>query len=139
MNPPSLREVRTVLGLAVAVSVVHYVDNYVRFDDYLKDPGTPITPAVVVVSWVAFTVVAVLGYRALRQGRTGVGAWLLGLYSLSGLVGLGHYKDAPPSSFDPVQNVLIVTDIALGLAVLVVAVRLARARPRPLTAPAGRA
>jgi hypothetical protein len=42
----------------------------------------------------------------------------LAVYSLSGLVGVVHYTDAPPADFDAVQNLLIVTDVLAGIAVL---------------------
>lgn len=119
---PSPRVVSVVLLLAVIVSIAHYVDNTVRFDDYAKDPSTPVTPTLVVGSWVVFTAVAIYGYDRYRRGRYRTASVAFACYSLSGLIGLGHYRDAPPSRFDAVQNTLIVTDVALGVAVLLIAV-----------------
>ena len=72
----------------------------------------------------------------LPRGRPGSAAVWLGFYSLSGLVGVGHFVDSPPggaspSDFDVFQNTFIVLDIAAGVAVLAIAVHLWRHRGQP--------
>ena len=120
------RTVPVVLATAFVISVVHYLDNFVRFHAYAKNPDTPITPILVPVGWVVFTAAGACGYLLFRRGRTTAAARCLAFYALSGLIGIGHYRDAPPTAFDPFQNVFIVTDIVLGLVVLVLAIRIGR-------------
>ena len=126
---PELATVRRVFLAAAALSVVHYADNTVRFDDY-DNGGTPgfITQASIPVSWVAFTVAGICGYLLLRRGNRSLAAALLGLYSISGLIGPLHYTDVLPGDFALYQNVFILTDTLAGIAVAVLAFRIATAR-----------
>jgi Zn-dependent protease len=118
--------VRRVLLAAIAVSIAHYTDNTLRFDDY-EAGGTPsfITQASIPVSWVLFTAAGIGAYLLLRRGRRSLAAGLLGFYSISGLIGPLHYTDVPPGDFDLYQNVFIVGDSILGVAVALVAIRVA--------------
>jgi hypothetical protein len=120
------RALQVLLGLAVVESFVHYTDNTLRFDDYMADhpsfPGSIIEQWVIPVSWVLFTVTAVLGYRAFRDGRRAQGAAWLAVYSVSGLVSIGHFKDISPSELSLFQNVFVFADIALGVLILAFAV-----------------
>lgn len=125
---PSARERRLVLwlfGAAVAVSIVHYVDNVVRFEDYAPDGAGLITAPVVALSWFGFTAFGVWGYLGFTRGRYRRAAIGLAVYSVSGLVGIVHYREVSPSDFDWLQNTFVSLDIVLGAAILVVAARLA--------------
>lgn len=121
-----LRLVRTVLAAAIVVSVFHYVDNTVRYSGYLNGQSTPIARWMIPASWVLLTAAGLVGYRCLSLGRRPIAAGLLGVYSASGLVGPLHYTAGPPSDFDAVQNVLILADTVLGIAMVVIAIRVAR-------------
>jgi hypothetical protein len=137
--------VRRVFGTALALSVVHYIDNTVRFDDYTGGKDGFVTQAMVPVSWVLFTVAGIAGYRALKAGNRGLGGALLGVYSVSGLIGILHYTTVPASDFTPFQNLFIGLDFLAGLAVFALAVRIVTTRavsPPPTTSgrsPAGSA
>lgn len=120
-----LQVVRGVFAAAIVVSVLHYVDNTVRYSDYLNGQSTPIARWMIPASWALLTVAGLLGYRYLAAGQRPLAAALLGVYSASGLVGPIHYTAGPPSDFDAVQNVLIVADTILGIAMLVIAIRVA--------------
>jgi hypothetical protein len=85
-----LTRVRNVFVTALLLSVVHYIDNTVRFDDYTGGRKGFVSQAMVPLSWVLFTVAGVAGYRYLTQGNRGLGGSLLGVYSVSGLIGLFH-------------------------------------------------
>jgi hypothetical protein len=130
-----LTTVRNVFVTALLLSVVHYIDNTVRFDDYTGGRKGFITQAMIPISWVLFTAAGIAGYRALKQGNRGLGGSLLGVYSVSGLIGLFHYTTVSPSDFDWFQNTFIGLDFLAGLAVFIVAVRLVttRAVSRPPT------
>ncbi|HEV8623191.1 MAG TPA: hypothetical protein VG034_01925 [Acidimicrobiia bacterium] len=133
--------VRRVFVTALLLSVVHYIDNTVRFDDYTGGKDGFVTQAMIPISWVLFTAAGVAGYRALLQGNRGLGASLLGVYSVSGLIGILHYTTVSPSDFSAFQNTFIGLDFLAGLAVFVMAVRLAVSRPPTTTGrfPAGSA
>jgi hypothetical protein len=138
-----LTRVRFVFVTALLLSVVHYIDNTVRFDDYTGGKKGFITQAMIPVSWVLFTAAGVAGYRSLKQGNRGLGGSLLGVYSVSGLIGLFHYTTVSASDFDWFQNTFIALDFLAGAAVFVLAVRLVTTRavsPPPTTSgrsPAG--
>ena len=128
MNRSELAKVRTVFLTALVLSVVHYVDNTVRFDDYTGGKKGFVTQAMIPISWVLFTAAGVAGYRALKQGNRGLGGSLLGVYSVSGLIGLGHYTTVSPRDFDWFQNTFIALDFLAGLSVFVLAVRIVTTR-----------
>jgi hypothetical protein len=123
----------TLLGVAVAVSGVHYVDNYVNYDDYpVPDPDSAIpvpSATVIAVAWFVFTASGALGvWLWFRRRITAAAAALTG-YSVSGLIGFGHYT--APGAFDMVwwRQTHVVADIVCGLAVLGFALWAASNRP----------
>jgi Na+-driven multidrug efflux pump len=122
---------RVVLLGVFASSVVHYTDNYLRFDAYAQGNAGLITKPVIAVSWVLFTVLGIVSYRAYRGGRWAVAAWCLAAYSVSGLISPLHYTTVPPSSYDAVQHTFIVSDLLAGLAALGFALRIISTRIRP--------
>lgn len=110
---------------AVLVSIVHYVDNVVRYDDYAPEGAGPITREVVGASWFLLTGFGVWGYLSYIHGRYRSAAIGLAVYSVSGLVGIVHYREVSPSDFDLLQNTFVSLDIVLGVAILALACRLA--------------
>jgi len=137
--------VRRVFVTALLLSVVHYIDNTVRFADYSGGKSGFITRPMIPLSWVLFTAAGIAGYRYLKQGNRSLGGSLLGVYSVSGLIGPFHYTTVSPGDFNWFQNTFIALDALAGLAVLIVAVRIVTARvvsPPPTTSarsPAGSA
>jgi len=123
-----LTMVRRVFVTALLLSVVHYIDNTVRFDDYTGGKKGFVTRGMIPLSWVLFTAAGVAGYRALKQGNRGLGGSLLGAFSVSGLIGLGHFTTVSPSDFDWFQNTFIALDFLAGLSVFVLAVRIVTTR-----------
>jgi hypothetical protein len=124
-----LTMVRRVFGTAVLLSGVHYYDNTVRFEDYTggKASSGLITRPVIPISLVLFTIAGIAGYRALQAGNRRRAGWGLAVYSVSGLIGIAHYTSVSPSEFSGFQNTFIALDFLAGLAVFVLAVRIARA------------
>jgi hypothetical protein len=137
--------VRRVFVTALLVSVVHYIDNTVRYDDYTGGKSSFVTRPMIPLSWVLFVAAGIAGYRYLKQGNRPLGGWLLAVFSLSGLVGVGHFTTVSPSEFSAFQNASIALDFLAGLAVFVLAVRVATTKTvnRPPTtsgrSPAGSA
>lgn len=110
------------LAVAVLVSVVHYVDNYVNYDDYpvpASDSSLPVPSAgLVAFGWFLFTAFGAIGLLLwLRRHITSAAIALTG-YSLSGLIGVAHYTI--PGATDMVwwRQAHVIVDIACGCAVL---------------------
>lgn len=109
---------------ALLLSVVHYIDNTVRFDDSTGGQDGFVTRAMIPISWALFTAAGIAGYRALKAGNRGLGGSLLGVYSVSGLIGIFHYTSVSPSDFSAFQNTFIGLGFLAGLAVFLLAVRI---------------
>jgi hypothetical protein len=133
-----IRLLQVLLVVAIVESFVHYTDNTLRYDDYtVEDPsilGGLVKQWVIPISWVLFTIAAVIGYRHYRAGRWPQAAAWIGAYSASGLVSLLHYTDISLSDLSAFQNTFVFADVALGALVLAFAIRTA-VRP-PATVPA---
>jgi hypothetical protein len=129
---PSERSTRLLTGLliaAVLASIVHYVDNVVRYEEYAPDGAGLITAPVIAASWWFFTAFGAWGYVNFRRGEPHRAAVGLAVYSISGLIGLVHYTTVSPSDFDLLQNTFVVLDVLLGAAILAFAARLALQTP----------
>jgi hypothetical protein len=108
------------LAVAIAVSVVHYADNYFNYAEYPDASETPVpapSRTIIGLAWFGFTAFGVAGYRAFRKGRERLGALLLAVYSGSGLVGFGHYS-VDMGGQPWWRHAHIVADIGLGIAIL---------------------
>jgi len=129
----------SLLGIAFVVSVVHYVDNVVNYDDYPvpgPDATVPAPSATLVgAAWFLFTASGVLGVVLWLRRRITSAAVALAGYSVSGLVGFGHYT--APGALDMVwwRQAHVVADILCGIAILAFALWAAW-RASDLVAPA---
>lgn len=74
-----LHLVRTVLIAAIVVSVFHYVDNTLRYSDYVNGQSTPIARWMIPLGWVLLTAAGLMGYRCLTLGQRPMAAALLGV------------------------------------------------------------
>lgn len=132
------RTARIIIGIAIAVSVVHYADNYLNYADYPVPASGPVPSATVVgLSWFAFTAAALSGLWLLHQGRLRAAAIAFALYSGSGLVGIAHYLAPEATSMAWWRQSHIVADIVCGIAVLALATACARAARQQRAAAAG--
>ena len=123
-----------VVGLAIAVSVVHYTDNYTAYGAYPVSDSLPNpSQGLIGFAWFLFTAFAIAGLYFLRRGNSLAAGLSLAVYSGSGLVGIGHYAAGGTGDFPWWRHAHIVADISLGIAVLVGAIYLVR---RPRDAPA---
>lgn len=124
------------LGIAFVVSVVHYTDNYVNYEDYPQpDPDALLAPsaAQVAAGWFLFTAFGVLALWLWFRGRI-VGACLaLTGYSVSGLIGIGHYTVDGATDMVWWRQAHVVVDILCGVAILGFALWMVLRGPRPAT------
>jgi hypothetical protein len=127
------------LGLAFAVSVVHYTDNFVNFDDYPQPGAESSLPApgegLIGASWFVFTAFGVAGLWLFLRGRIVPAAVALTAYSMSGLIGIGHYLVDGATDMVWWRQAHVVADIVLGVLVLTFALWSVVAL-RPATRPA---
>ncbi|RRS01360.1 hypothetical protein [Glycomyces terrestris] len=110
----------------MAVSVVHYIDNYANYDDYPVPHAHsrfPVPSATVVgVSWFVFTAFGAAAVLLWRRRAIAWSAAALGVYSLSGLVGIVHYLMPGATDMAWWRQTHVILDIACGLALLAFAV-----------------
>ena len=120
---PNIKLLNIVFFTAVASSLVHYTDNYLAFDRFPNDGvGPSITADSVWIAWMVFTAFGVAGYVLYRRGRIREGSALLAVYSISGLIGIGHYTASGMSELAWWRHAHIGADILCGIAVLAFAV-----------------
>ena len=119
----AVRILTVLFAVAVAVSIVHYTDNYLAFERYPQsDSGPTITRDTIWIAWVVLTPFGLGGYLLYRRGRVPLASALLGVYSISGLIGIGHYTAPGMSRLEWWRHLHIGVDILCGIAVLSFAV-----------------
>jgi hypothetical protein len=128
---PSQRTLDAVFWTAVAVSIVHYTDNYVSYDEFPQATSGP-NPSelTILVAWFVFTAFGLAGYALFRRGRVRAAALCLGVYSISGVIGIGHYTVGGMTDAVWWRQAHVIADIVLGIAVLAVAFAIARSAGR---------
>jgi hypothetical protein len=117
--PPHLRLLAGLLAVAVTVSIVHYIDNFANYADY-PDPASGPAPSrtVIGVAWFVFTAFGAAGLVLFARRRIPAALACLAVYSISGLVGLGHYTVPGATDMPWWRQLHVVTDIACGVAIL---------------------
>lgn len=125
---------RGVLLVAFLISIMHYTDNHVRFDEYPNDMPDLVTKGAIPTAWVVFTVFGLAAYVLYERGQRQRAGVCLAVYAVSGLIGPLHYTSGAMSEFDAFQHVNIALDSVAGLACLAVAVWVL-VKPAPVAAP----
>jgi hypothetical protein len=126
-----VRRIYVVVGIAFVVSVVHYVDNYVNYDAYPEPTSGPAPSATTIgLAWFLFTAFAIGALVLLRQGRQLGAALCLAVYSISGLIGIGHYTVPGALDMPWWRQAHVLVDVVCGVAVLAMAIGLVRSRER---------
>lgn len=121
---------RGVVLVAFLISIMHYTDNYVRFDEYPNDMPDLITKETIPTAWVIFTVFGLAAYVLYERGYRQRAGLCLAVYSVSGLIGPLHYTSGAMSEFDVFQHVNIALDSIAGLACMGTAVWVLARKPR---------
>ncbi|MFL6089204.1 MAG: hypothetical protein ACJ71Z_03595 [Aeromicrobium sp.] len=125
------RVLLALLAVAFVVSVVHYVDNVVNYTDYpapaADGPPAP-TAVVIAVSWFIFTAAAVAGLWMWFHRRIVGAALAFASYSISGLIGIGHYTVPGAIAMPWWRQAHVITDILCGIGVFAFAIWALRRR-----------
>jgi hypothetical protein len=123
------------LGVAFVVSVVHYTDNYFNYDDYPQPgPDALVAPSAAQIgfAWFLFTAFGILGLWWWFRGRVVAACVALTGYSISGLVGFGHYTVSGATDMVWWRQTHVVVDILCGIAIFGFAIWAAARGPRPV-------
>ncbi|MEA5359114.1 hypothetical protein VA596_06160 [Amycolatopsis sp., V23-08] len=120
LKDKGLTPLRVILGFSLLSTTLHYAHNTIRVADYPQLPGVPATVAGIVVAfgWVLFTTFGFLGYRAYTQGRYPRALAFLLVYSLAGMITLGHFLTGVPQ-IPGFWFATIFTDATAGIALWV--------------------
>jgi len=114
---------------AIAISVVHYTDNTLRFDDYPPGDDGWLNPPLVVFFWALFTAAGLFGLALYRRRQYLSAAALFVFCSVGGLISPLHYTEGQLHDFDAFQHVNITLDFIAGLALFSFAVWIALKPP----------
>ena len=132
---PGTRFLIGLMAVAVLVSIVHYTDNYVNWADYPQpDSGPAPSKNTVGISWFVVTAFGVAGLVLYLRGWFAPALACLAAYSLSGLIGIGHYTVEGATDMPWWRQLHVAADIACGVAILAFVVWALRRRRRVLTA-----
>ena len=119
------------VGTTMVLSLVHYTDNYLNFDLYPQDGAfIEISRDMVWIGWLFYAAFGVAAYLWWQRGRIRAACMGLAVFSVSGLISLGHYTADGMSRLEAWRHVFIWVDITLGAAILGFAVRTALGRDR---------
>ncbi|HET6703498.1 hypothetical protein [Amycolatopsis sp.] len=115
-----LAPLRVILAFSLLSTTIHYAHNAVRYADYPQLGGISVLGGgvTVAVAWVVFTAFGWLGYRAYTWRRYEKALAFLLVYSLAGMVTLGHFLTGVPR-IPAFWFATIFTDAAAGLALWV--------------------
>jgi hypothetical protein len=127
-----LTALKAILAASMLSTAIHYTDNFVAIDRYPgpKDLYTA-TRIAIVISWPLLTWIGLMGYRRYRERRETEAHVCLAVYSVTGLVTMGHFAFGNPK-IPAFFYATLFTDFVAGLAVLGFVLWSARmTRPRP--------
>jgi uncharacterized membrane protein len=131
-----MRILRPLLLFAIAVSIVHYVDNTFNYDDFPQPTSGPApSQGLVAFAWFFFTAFGIAGYLLLARARVTAAAIALAVYSGSGLVGIGHYLVKGATDMPAWRQAHVIADILCGIAMITLAFWLVRQERRTVSVP----
>jgi hypothetical protein len=107
-----------IIGAGILSTAIHYTHNFIAVSHY---PGPKslytVTRVAIVISWPLLTGIGLLGYRRYREGRLREAHVSLAVYSITGIVTLGHFIYGNPK-IPALFYATLFTDFLTGLAVL---------------------
>ncbi|PWV78507.1 hypothetical protein SAMN05421630_104241 [Prauserella marina] len=113
-----LTALRVVLGFSLLATGLHYTHNTFAIAEYPRIEWLSLGAAQILVAggWFLFTAAGIAGYVAYTRRRYWAARGLLLLYSVSGLVSLGHFL-VGPVDIPPFWFATIYLDVAAAVAV----------------------
>jgi len=113
---------KTILAAGMLSTAIHYTHNFVAVNRYPgpKDLYT-VTRVAIVVAWPLLTWIGLMGYRRYREGRYREAQVCLAVYSITGIVTLGHFIYGNPK-IPAFFYATLFTDALTGFAILAFAV-----------------
>jgi hypothetical protein len=124
------KALRVILAFSILSTGVHYAHNFVEIDQYPPSDlvSSDFIQAAILLSWPLLTAIGVLGYVRYAQARFRAAHAALIVYSLTGLITIGHFADGNPD-IPAFFYATIFTDFIAGVAVLAFVFLSARAHP----------
>ncbi len=113
-----LTVLKTILAAGILSTAIHYTHNFVAVNRYPgpKDLYTA-TRVAIVVAWPLLTWIGLMGYRRYRERRYREAHVCLAVYSITGIVTLGHFIYGNPR-IPAFFYATLFTDALTGLAML---------------------
>jgi len=124
---------RVILAASILSTAIHYTHNFIEVHRYPGPHGAfdTITRVLIVVTWPLLTGIGLMSYRRYAEGRRGEARVGLAIYSMTGIVTLGHFIFGSPR-IPAFFYATLFTDALTGLAVLAFALRYARPSAMPV-------
>ncbi|MGH2831218.1 MAG: hypothetical protein ACRDK2_00445 [Solirubrobacteraceae bacterium] len=115
---PRLLMLKVILAAGILSTAIHYTHNFVAVSHYPgpKDLYT-LTRVAIVIAWPLLTWIGLMGYRRYRESRFVEARVCLSVYSVTGIVTLGHFIYGNPK-IPAFFYATLFTDFLTGLAVL---------------------
>jgi len=115
----ALTLLKAILAASMLSTAIHYTDNFVAVNRYPGPGGSfyTITRVAIAVGWPLLTAIGLVGYRRYREHRYPEARVCLTVYSLTGLVTMGHFIYGNPH-IPAFFYATLFTDALCGLAVL---------------------
>jgi hypothetical protein len=110
---------KAILAASILSTAIHYTHNFVAVSSYPGPGGGfhTVVRVAIVVSWPLLTAIGLIGCRRYRERRYREAHVCLGVYSLTGLVTMGHFISGNPR-IPAFFYATLFTDFIAGLAVL---------------------
>jgi hypothetical protein len=115
----ALTLLKAILAAGILSTAVHYTHNFIAVSRYPGPGGNfyTVVRVAIVIAWPLLTAIGLLGYRRYRERRYGEARVCLVVYSLTGLVTMGHFAYGNPH-IPAFFYATLFTDTLTGLAVL---------------------
>lgn len=115
----TLTLLKAILAASILSTAIHYTHNFIAVNRYPGPGGDfyTVVRVAIVISWPLLTAIGLIGYRRYRERRYQEARVCLVVYSLTGLVTMGHFIYGNPH-IPALFYATLFTDFLCGLAVL---------------------
>jgi hypothetical protein len=115
----TLTLLKAILTASILSTAIHYTHNFIAVNRYPGPGGSfyTVVRVAIVIGWPLLTAIGLTGYRRYRERRYQEARVCLAVYSLTGLVTMGHFAYGNPH-IPAFFYATLFTDFLCGLAVL---------------------